>query len=270
MKLLIVLLAACVGVAPLAAQVTRADTVGRILLTVREAEPDTSSRDEGIILHMETVEQYSCLGFAIGYAFTRRRDTLAFRLTRIVPPGMVCPAAIGPAHLQQRLRLATGRYAILIDNHNIRDRFELDVTDSSFAVVQRSTHFATADDRLWWRRPQRSIAFACENVNVAFPVCDDVRHWLGEREDMRPLHFGTAGVNPYWPDSTRTPDLTVATFLIADDSVLPVLRHCFADVGVRISQAVACISPSQHGRAMQSPLGPRARTTNRISRCQHG
>jgi hypothetical protein len=231
--------AGCLGPSSLTAQVARGDSIGKIRLVVEEGAPDNPYKEHALSLHMATIDQYPCLGFGIGHSFTRRQDTLEFVLSRIVAPiGDLCNTAIGPAELRRELPVSAGHYTLLIGTRTTRDRIELDVTDSSFVLMAKQPSFIALDERVWWRRPTKSMAFYCQNVNVALAVCDDIKRWLAARADVQRVRFAGAGVNPYWPDSSKTPDLTVATFRYVDDSVVRAIRRCFAEVDIKIKQAV--------------------------------
>jgi hypothetical protein len=237
-RMALAIVAACIGTSSLSGQVARGDSIRKIRLVVEEGAPDKPHKEHALSLHMATIDQYPCLGFGIGHSFTRRRDTLEFVLSRIVAPNGDCYAAIGPAELRRELPDSAGHYTLLIGTRTTQDRLELDISDSSFVLIAKRVSFTTADERLWWRRPPQSMAFYCENVNVALPVCDDIKRWLTVRPDVHRLRFGETGVNPYWPDSSKTPDFTVATFRYVDDSVLRVIRRCFAEVDTKIKEAV--------------------------------
>lgn len=219
------------------AQATSRDSIARVRLVVREQIPG-QNRPPILVLAMETLRQYPCLGFGVENSFRQRGETLQVGLVRVVAPDGLCPQMIGPATLTRELHVAPGRYALLINYRSKTDVFTLDVTDSSAAVVTEKASYVEPDTRLRWRFPRRSFALFCENVLVARPVCEDVQRWLRRQVGITQLHLSSGGLNPYRPDSSGAPDQKVDVFRYAQDEVLDVVRRCFAEIEKRIRDAV--------------------------------
>jgi len=218
-------------------QVASLDSIGRVRIVVSERVVGLG-RAPALVLAMETLRQYSCLGFGIEHSFQQQDDTLRLKLLGVRGPEGLCPAALGPAMLSQELHLKAGHYALLIAYRPTTDEFTLALTDSSTALTAIHSTFVEGDTRVHWRFPPRSFALSCENVEVALPVCDDVEDWLVRQSEIVHRPFAPTGLNPYWPDPTRSADRRVNVFSYSDDRVLEVVRRCFAQVAERIREAV--------------------------------
>lgn len=208
----------------------------RVRLTVRD-EIWMQGKSPTLVLAMETVRQYGCLGFGIDHAFSRRDDTLQVELFGVSSPKGPCPAALGPALMRRQLHLASGQYTLAIGYHGAWDLFDLVLTDSSAALATERSSFVEADQRLWWRYPPRSFALYCQNVHVARTVCDDVEHWMGHQSGISSLQFSPQGVDPYRAGA-RNPDETVAFFRYTADRDLAGVRRCFAEIETVIGRVV--------------------------------
>lgn len=218
-------------------QVASLDTIGRVRIVVNERIVGLG-RPPALVFAMETLRQYSCLGFGIEHSFQQQDDTLRVKLLGVRGPEGLCPSALGPATLTRELHLEAGRYAVLISYRSTTEDFTLVLTDSSTALTAIHSTFVEGDTRVHWRFPPRSFALSCENVEVALPVCDDVEHWLVRQRGIAHRPFPPTGLNPYWPYPTRSPDRRVDVFSYSQDPVLEVVRRCFAQVAERIREAV--------------------------------
>jgi hypothetical protein len=210
--------------------------IERVRLTVRD-EIWIHDRPPTLVLVMETVRQFGCLGFGIDHAFRQRADTLYLELFGIPSGPRACPAMIGPAVLRRELHLAPGRYRLTIDYRGTSDLFELALTDSSSALTTERGSFVDADQRLRWRYPRRSFVLSCQNVQVAQPVCNDVARWLTHQSGIAALQFSPQGLNPYRPGTTN-PDEKVVFFRYTGDRALARVRRCFAEIETAIREAV--------------------------------
>jgi hypothetical protein len=226
-------------------------SVDSVRVAVRELGLGAPSGARTLAMRIETIRRYGCLGYGIEHEFSRRADTLAFVLTRIIGPSRnVCLTQFAPAGLSRELPISAGHYTVIIREQSEQDLLDLDVTDSSFALSAKRVSFVVPDERLWWRFHSQAMALFCQNVNVARPVCDDVRRWLSTQAGVRELRFDQAGVNPYWPYSgdwshsearrgkSAGSDIAVSTFTYADDRILAVIQRCFPEIAAAIHNAV--------------------------------
>lgn len=192
-----------------------------------------------MVLGIETVQQYGCLGFRIRYSFVRRVDTLRVVLGAIERPKDLCALMLGPATMGQVLALPSGHYVLLIQGGKVSDQLELVITDSSSNLVSKRTTFVAADERFWWRYPRNSLALFCENsLGVAKSLCADVHGWLTTQPGIVQLYFPPKGVNPYRPDSSLSGDQMLSVFRYRDPGALAVVRHCFSEIEVEIRETV--------------------------------
>lgn len=195
-----------------------------------------------MVLEIQTVRQYSCLGFAIRYSFARRKDTLTVVIGGIERPKDFCANALGPATMGQVLVLPSGRYVLLIQGGRVSDQLQLVITDSSSNLVTRRATFVEADERFWWRYPPHSVALFCENsLGVAKSLCADVHRWLAAQPGIVELYLPPNGVNPYRPDSSLSGDQMLSVFRYKDAGALEMVRGCFSEIEAEIRETVGVV-----------------------------
>lgn len=222
----------------LSAQATSRDSIGRVRLVVSE-QIRSRGRSPVLILEMSTLRQYSCLGYRIEHSLKQRGKALHVELLRVAGPGGLCQQAMGPAILARQLDLVPGRYTLHISDGSKADRFTLDLTDSSTAVVTESASYVEPDTRLRWRFPRRSFALTCGVVPVALPVCEDVQRWLKRQTGISEVVFPPGGLNPYQADLNGVPTHTLNVFSYTRDRPFDAIRRCFAEIEERIRETVA-------------------------------
>jgi len=188
-----------------------------------------------VVLTVETVTTYGCLGYGIDHRFSQRGDTMDLELFGVSPPMSLCPAMLGPARMLRTLDVPPGHYMLLVRYRESPARFALDVTDSSTKVTTERADFVHADDRLRWRFPPRSLELTCGNAG---PVCDDVGRWLAHQPGISPFSFSPEGLNPYQPDAASDPNPERMLFRYANDEALAPVKRCFAEIEGRIREAV--------------------------------
>jgi len=210
--------------------------IERVRLTAHEQI--LAGRPPTLVLTLETVRQYSCLGFGIDHAFTQRADTLRLTFFGVSAPMGLCPTAFGPASTSRELHIPPGRYALVIDYRAASDSMALEVTDSSTKPTSERATFVEADERLRWRYPQRTFALFCGSIEVARSVCEDVRRWLLGRAGIAQLYLSPEGLNPYRPEPGKNSDEQAAFFRYANQKALGPVRRCFAEIEGQIRQAV--------------------------------
>jgi len=145
---------------------------------------------------------------------------------------------IGPASMVRPLPIHAGRYPLFIDFRNKTDTLTLTITDSSTVLTGVRTTFVQPDERLRWRFPRHSLAFFCENTEVASLVCADVEQWLTRQPGITERRLSPLGINPYWPDTTNHPGQRMVVFGYTNDGVLGRIRDCFAEIQNHIGEAV--------------------------------
>lgn len=213
----------------LAAQSDSLLPIEQVRVTVSETVR-APGRAPTLVLTIETVRRYSCLGFDIRNSLTQRNDTLRLHLVGIVPPFEACPDVVGPAVMGRDLRLPIGRHTLLIDYRSRADTLTLAITDSSTLLTGVRTSFVEPDQRLRSRFPRSSFALFCDSTDHAHSICDDVQRWLSRQAGITQLQFPLAGLNPYRPDASNAPDQRMALFRYANDAVLGRVRRCFREI----------------------------------------
>jgi hypothetical protein len=131
------------------------------------------------------------------------------------------------ARLRHALPKRTGRFVVLVDRGAASDELSLQVTRAAAVLSAVRTSFIDVGERVWWRYPEKSFAYFCDNSY--WPVCDEVERWLVAQQGITVLHFPVQGRNPFGPEFQNA-GTRLRYYRYRDDHTIARVRRCIWEI----------------------------------------
>ena len=173
---------------------------GPISFTIRDMyaplKGSTGVGEPRVGISMRTEKDYPCSNYEIQATVRRSSSEARFRLYD-VGLGPICLTSLGPATRADFLDWTPGRYALVIQNNDGSDVYDVAVTDSTILIVPQAGGFTSATDDTVWRVPRSSMAIRCDTPVGADSLCDQLVAAVLGSVPLREFWFPAAGLAPY-------------------------------------------------------------------------
>lgn len=190
---------------------------GDILFGVQEGHEAGLTGEPDIMLLMRTEKIYGCCNWSIKHRISRMGNRITIDIVGILVPE-ICLTAEGPARAEGFLALSRGVYSLYFIYKNNRDKYTLEMSDSSIHITENASQFTKPQFELFWRYPPKSFVYLCGTTTEASWMCEDFLDTLLSEVDLCEFQFLDSGVIPY-PCSSEGHyyDMPAKYFIYQDD-----------------------------------------------------
>jgi hypothetical protein len=189
-------LAACADSAGPSADEMEAIGDGLSLSFVELHHPVTSVGDPQKLVVLTTRRAYGSCPELVARVLTRG-TTIRVHVLGLQWHGHACPSITVPAYFAEGVSLADGEYTVEVAFREHEDRYRLLSTPSALLLEREAVAgFTERAIDVFYRFPERSLAYFCNRGDESFERCDAFERSLRNRLGLEPLHF-SGGVNPY-------------------------------------------------------------------------
>jgi hypothetical protein len=211
----------------IAARVATLSPPGRVRLGVGDSWAWNGALPRmGVGMHID--EAKHCPDFGLDSYSEEHEDTLAIHIEGAAPPND-CPGRFYPKSMTHGRSIVPGRYVVAVDYRGDTNRFAVQVTDSTLALSTIRSTFVTADERIRWRIPGRSVKLECYGVMSKF--CIDANAWLARYPGMERVQF--RGPATIYADTVSAP-----AYRYANEQVLARVQSCFRSIAPDLARSV--------------------------------
>ncbi|WP_210512659.1 hypothetical protein [Natronogracilivirga saccharolytica] len=167
---------------------------------VERERSETTPAELKLLMRMSTKKIMPCMNYQISFRLSdygRKPRVRDIRLLSYGLPGQMCLTALGPAIGKVDFDRHKGSYRLLIRDGDLKDSFDLEITDEYVRVVPDAATFTRATHDVYYRRPENSFYFVCGTTNDMGHLCDDFHHKMKGELTVSEFTFPDDGWIPY-------------------------------------------------------------------------
>lgn len=167
-----------------------------LLINIREHHNDYEGSDPELVLEMSTIKYLECANYFIDYQKRIKDTSIDIRLLGI-DIGPFCLTAFGPAGALVSISDVVGKKELVIQDGDLRDRYEIHVTDIKVDITPIDATFTETRYTRYYRKPENSFHFYCHTQGTMTHLCQDFHDLLLSELDIVEFEFPDDGYNPY-------------------------------------------------------------------------